>query len=171
MDAIAAICAARNDPVQERDPAPVLADLDAVIAHRRQPVRQRRELVEVGGEERLAAEPGSIMDVLDHSLSDADAVVGAGAATDLIDDQQAPVGGVIQDIGGLDHLHHEGRDAAGDGAVGADAGDERVPLAQISMKTSRSRAKIACSPLRTTLSFSLSSGVMYRSAPARVCLR
>ena len=35
--------------------------------------------------------------------------MGAGAATDFIQDDQRPLGSIVQDPGGLDHLHHEGR--------------------------------------------------------------
>src|SRR5258708_6379235 len=142
VDAIAAVRPARHDPVQERDPAAVLADLDAVIAQRGEPLCQGRQLVEMGGEQGLAAKPGSVMDVLDYSLSDADAVIGAGAAPDLIDDQQAPVGGVVEDVGGLDHLNHEGRQPAGDGVVGTDAGEDAIDDADASLIRGHEAARL-----------------------------
>ena len=49
------------------------------------------------------------MDVLGHRLRYREAVVGAGAATDLVQDYEGSGSGVVQNRGGLDHLHHECR--------------------------------------------------------------
>ena len=80
----------------------------------------------VGGEERLGAQGGVVVDVLDHRPGDGDAVVGAGAAADLVQDEQAAGGGVVQDVGGLDHLDHEGGLPGVDLVLGADAGEDAV---------------------------------------------
>lgn len=42
------------------------------------------------------------MNVLDHRPSDRNAVERARSAPDLVQDQQAALGGVVQDVGGFD---------------------------------------------------------------------
>jgi hypothetical protein len=69
---------------------------------------------------------GVVVDVLDHRPGDRDAVVGAGAAPDLVQDQQAALGGVVQDVGRLDHLDHKGRLPGVDLVLRADAGEDAV---------------------------------------------
>ena len=49
------------------------------------------------------------------------AVEGAGAAADLVHQHQRGIAGVVQDVGGLLHLHHEGGAAAGQVVRCADA--------------------------------------------------
>ena len=44
-----------------------------------------------------------VVDIYNHRPGDRDAVIGAGAAPDLVQDQQGALGGVVEDIGGLDH--------------------------------------------------------------------
>ena len=80
----------------------------------------------VRGEERLGAQPRVVVDVLDHRPGDRQAVVGAGAAPDLVQDQQAARRGVVQDVGRLDHLHHEGGLPGVDLVLRADAGEDAV---------------------------------------------
>ncbi len=66
------------------------------------------------------------MDVFDDRPGDGDAVVGAGAAADLVEDEQAAVGGMVEDVGGLEHLDHEGGLPGVDLVLGADAGEDAV---------------------------------------------
>ena len=42
----------------------------------------------------------------------AEAIVGRGAASELVDDHEGARRGALEDGGGLEHLGHEGRDAA-----------------------------------------------------------
>ncbi|EEF93713.1 hypothetical protein CATMIT_01653 [Catenibacterium mitsuokai DSM 15897] len=62
-------------------------------------------------------------------LGQGQAVVGRGAAADLVHQHQRAVAGVVQDVAGLAHLDHEGRLAAGEVVAGADAGEDAVDRA------------------------------------------
>src|SRR3546814_13085935 len=53
-----------------------------------------------------------LMDRLDHRPGDREAVVGRGAAPNLVEDDERPRRGLGEDRGGLDHLDHYGRAAA-----------------------------------------------------------
>ena len=80
----------------------------------------------VRGEERLGAQPASVRAVLQHRPGDGHAVIGGGAAADLVQDYQALLCGVLQDGGDLAHLHHEGALAGGQVVEGADAREDPV---------------------------------------------
>ena len=54
------------------------------------------------------------------------AVVGGGAAADFIHQHRAVLGGVVQDVGGFGHLHHEGRTAGSQIVRRADAGEDAI---------------------------------------------
>src|SRR5690606_26025377 len=58
---------------------------------------------------------------------------GAGAAADLVHQHQALAGGVVEDVGGLGHFHHEGGPAAGQIVGGTDAGEDAVHRADLGM--------------------------------------
>ena len=85
---------------------------------------ERRELEIVRGEERAAADLR--LQVLDHRLGDREAVIGARAAADLVEDHEAAGGGPIEDSRGLRHLHEKCACAAGDVVARADPGEEPV---------------------------------------------
>ena len=99
---------------------------DVVVAHARQHARQLGQLVVVGGEERLRAAARVVVQVFDDGAGDGQAVVGAGAAPDLVQDDQAARRGVVQDVRRLDHLDHEGALAGGEVVLRADAGEDAV---------------------------------------------
>ena len=80
----------------------------------------------VGGEQRLGGALGAGVQVLDHGAGDRQAVVGARAATDLVEEDEGAPGGAAQDRGRLQHLDHEGRLPARDVVLGADAGEDAV---------------------------------------------
>ena len=61
----------------------------------------------VGGEEGLGLDAGGVVEVFGDGPGDADAVEGGGAAADLVEDDEAFAGGVVEDVGGLLHLDHE----------------------------------------------------------------
>ena len=54
------------------------------------------------------------------------AVVGAGAAANLVHQHQTAGGGVVEDVGGLGHLHHKGGAAGGEIVRCSDAGEDAV---------------------------------------------
>ena len=57
------------------------------------------------------------------------AVERARAAADLVEDHQAALGGVVEDVGGLGHLDHEGGLAGVQLIAGADAREEAIDQA------------------------------------------
>src|SRR6184192_1676578 len=128
MDAVAAVSAARHDLVQEDDTLAFFADFHPEVAQPWQPLGQRGQLVVMGGEQRQRAQLWSIVQVLENGLRDADAVVGARAAAHLIENEQAAGRRVRENVGGLHHLDHEGRQAAGQLVVCTDARED--PVAQ-----------------------------------------
>ena len=65
----------------------------------------------VGGEHRAAAQVAGQM--FAHCPGDREAVEGGGAAPDLIEQHQGTIAGVVKDVGGFGHLHHEGGLACG----------------------------------------------------------
>ena len=81
-------------------------DRHVEIVHPRQALGQRGQLVVVGGEEHLGAAP-ALVQLLGHRPRDREAVEGGGAAPDLVQENQAARGGVVQDAGRLHHLHQE----------------------------------------------------------------
>ena len=126
MNAIAAVGTPRHDLVQEDDALAFLADFHPEIAQSRQALRERGQLVVMRREQRQRAQLWSIVQVLENGLRDADPVVGAGAAADLIENEQAAGGGVREDVRGLHHLDHERRQAAGQLVVRADPREDPV---------------------------------------------
>src|SRR5690606_5216483 len=88
---------------------------------------QRGQLEVVGGEQGPAAVDHG--QVAGHRVGQGQAVVGGGAAADLVHQHQRLRGGVVEDVAGLGHLHHEGGLAAGQVVAGADAGEDAVDRA------------------------------------------
>src|SRR6516165_6286882 len=78
----------------------------------------------MSGEERFGAD--LVVQVLDDGPREAEAVEGAGAATDFIEDDQAALGGVVEDVSSLAHFDHEGGLATGQVITGADASENAV---------------------------------------------
>ena len=102
-----------------------------VVDHMGQPFGQICQLVVVGSEEGAGAQFWMVVDVLDDGPGDGETVVGAGATADLVEHQQAAVGGVVEDVGRFDHLHHKGRLPAVDLIRCADAGEDAVDDADL----------------------------------------
>ena len=66
------------------------------------------------------------MDIFDDGPGDGDAIVGAGAASQFIKEDEASLGEVVEDAGRLVHLHHEGGLAQSDVIGGTHAGEDLV---------------------------------------------
>jgi hypothetical protein len=124
VDAVGAVGGAGGDLVEEDHLALPLLHAERVAGEAGEAGGQRGELVVVGGEEGAAAV--RLVEVLDDGPGDREAVVGGGAAADLVEDDEAAGCREVQDRGGLDHLDHEGRAAAGEVVGGADAGEQAV---------------------------------------------
>ena len=71
-------------------------------------------------------QPTRVVQVLGDGPGDGEAVIGGRAAADLVEDDQRVVGGVVEDVGGLAHLDHEGGLAAREVVAGADAGEDAI---------------------------------------------
>ncbi len=89
-------------------------------------VGQIGQLVVVRGEQRPRSRRLVGDDELGDRPGDAHAVERRRAAADLVEDDQAPRRRGVEDAGGLAHLDHERRVAAGDVVGGADAGEDPV---------------------------------------------
>ena len=87
-------------------------------------VPQLRQLMVMGSKERLGVH--LVPDMLNDSPGNAHAIVGAGAATDFIEDNEAASGCILKYVGYLIHLHHEGTLTAGQIVTGSDAGEDAV---------------------------------------------
>lgn len=68
--------------------------------------------------------------ILQTGKPDRDAILGRGAAADLVHDDERAVRGVAQDMGRLEHLDHEGGLVAKQVVGGADAAEEVVDDAE-----------------------------------------
>ena len=83
-----------------------------------------RQLVEMRGEQGAAAV--DVVEPLDAGLRDRQAVVGRRAAADLVEDDEAALGRLVEDRRRLDHLDHEGRAPAREIVGRADAREQPV---------------------------------------------
>ena len=123
MDAVGAVGRALLDAAQEHDLVAPLAHRDVQVLDRRQVGRDLGQLGVVGGEQRARAR--HLGQVLGDRPGERDAVEGARAPPDLVEDHEAAVGRVVEDVRGLAHLDHERRLAAREVVLGADAREER----------------------------------------------
>src|SRR3989454_5530728 len=126
MNTVAAVRAAFDHLVQENDPLPFLADLHPKVPQSGQALGERGQLVVVRRKQGERAQLGSVMQVFEDGLGDADSVVGAGSTPHLVENQQAPLRCMGQDVGGLHHLHHEGGESARQLVVGADPSKDAI---------------------------------------------
>ena len=98
--------------MQEDDlPFPLLHPHGGIL-HPAKPGRQGRHLVEMGGEKRPATI--DLVQVLDGGKGDGQAVIGRRSPADLVEDDQRPFAGLVEDRRRLDHLDHEGRASFGE---------------------------------------------------------
>ena len=125
--------------MQEDDRAALFAHGDVVIAHVGQFVGQLDQFVIVRGEQSHRASLGMVMQKLDHAPGDGQAVIRAGAAPDFVQDDQAARRAMVQDVGGLDHLNHEGALPGGQFVLCADAREDAIHRGQ----TGRLRRHVA----------------------------
>ena len=78
----------------------------------------------MGGEHRAAAQVTS--QVFAHGPGDREATEGGGALPDLIEQHQRTIAGVVKDVGGFGHLHHEGGLASGQIIHGTHLGEDPI---------------------------------------------
>ena len=108
---LAANSAAFDDLVQEDNVVAFLSHGHVVIFDQRQQIGQRGQLVVMGGKEGARLEAGMVVQVFDDGPGDGEAVVGAGAPADFVQNKQGPAGCMMQNLRCLHHLHHKRRSA------------------------------------------------------------
>ena len=99
----------RSDRVQEHQfllaAAVVIGHLEMRVTAGRPVLGKLRELEVMGREQGIGLiVPGK---PLGHRARQCEAVVGRGAAPDFVEQDERAIGGVMQDLRGLAHLHHE----------------------------------------------------------------
>jgi len=82
--------------------------------------------VVVGGKKSVRAKVWVVMNVFHNRPGDGYTVVGAGASTDFVQDEQRAGRGMMEDICGFDHLDHKGRLPGMDFILCTDAGENAV---------------------------------------------
>jgi hypothetical protein len=103
---------------QKNDPVVPLLDGDIVVSDPGFGLGQFSQLVVMGGKQGLDPPALQVVQILGHGPGDAQTIVGAGAASDLIHDHQAVSRGIVEVLA-VFPSHHEGN-TAGD-CQGADA--------------------------------------------------
>src|SRR5262249_44613320 len=87
---------------------------------------QLGHFVIMGGKERPCAKPRRILDVFCDRPGDAEAIVGAGPSSDFIEQDQAPSGGAIHNMGSFNHLDHKGALSSREVVGGPDASENSI---------------------------------------------
>src|SRR5919107_1373476 len=128
MDAVGGGLRAGLDPVQEHDLTPHLFDGGFIVPAARQHLHEARQLVVVGGEEREGLHV--VVQVLGDGPGEAHPVVGRGAASYLVQDDQRAFGRAVQNACRFGHLHHEGRLTTRQPVLGPDPREDAVDDAQ-----------------------------------------
>src|SRR5437773_12107510 len=72
------------------------------------------------------------MQVFDDGTRNGEAIIGTGASTNLIQDNQAVPGSMVDDGGGLFHFHHEGALPRGDIILSTYTGKNAIDKTQAS---------------------------------------
>ena len=80
----------------------------------------------MGGKQSFGPQRLFVSAVFQNSPGDGHTVKGGGAPADLIQDQERIFGGLMENIGDLRHLHHEGGLSGGEIVAGADAGEDPI---------------------------------------------
>ncbi|MPM77963.1 hypothetical protein SDC9_124973 [bioreactor metagenome] len=114
--------------MKEEDTPFALLHRHAQVLHAGEPVLEAGKLVVVGGEKHLRRGAAPVGQVFQHGPGDAHAVVGGGSPPYFVQDHQAPVRDVVEDVGRLHHLNHEGAATPGEVVPGPYAGED--PVAQ-----------------------------------------
>ena len=85
------------------------------------------------GEQRLAAQTGVVVQMLNHGVGDGQPVISAGAAPDFVQYQQRPMTGLVENGGGFHHFHHKSGLPGSQVVLQADAGKDTVHQADLGM--------------------------------------
>ncbi len=110
--------------VHEGDGVAVFHRIQMDVGEPAHQLRQAGQLEVVGGKQGVGA--NLACQLLGAGPCQREAVVGAGAAANLVHQHQTAGGGVVEDIGGFGHLHHKGGAAGGEIVRRPDAGKDTV---------------------------------------------
>ena len=124
LDPVTPVRGAGFDGIKEDDLVVVFYRVQVRVLHCIHDFRQGRKFEVMGGEQ--GKSPDVVCQVSGAGPGQGQPVVSAGAAADLVDQHQAPVGGVVQDACGLHHFRHEGGFPRGDVIDRADTGEDAV---------------------------------------------
>ncbi len=124
LDAIAAAGTAGGHPMQKQQGVAGFLHQHLGVGHVGQQLGQLVQFVVVGGED--AAGAPLLGQVFGHRPGDREAIEGGGAAADLIEQHQGALAGVVKDVGGFGHFHHEGGLARREVIAGPDAGEQAI---------------------------------------------
>ena len=142
MDAKAVVAAAWSQLAEEDHLAVHLLHAHVHVHNPRQTLAHVVELVIMRGEQRQGAVLAGLVQMLGNGPCDADAIVRAGAAPNLIQQHQAARREVVEDGRGFVHLHHEGGFAAADVVRRANPGENPIEDAQIGVFGGDKRARL-----------------------------
>ena len=123
-DPVAAVGSAVGDFVQQDEIALPFARPHVVQRECVEAAGEARQLVVVSREQSPALQ--LIVHGLDHGPGNRKPVIGRSAAADLVEDDEALLRRLGKNGGGLDHLDHEGRAAAGEIIRRADAAEQAI---------------------------------------------
>src|SRR5712692_7942648 len=126
MDTIALISTARDDFAQENDCSCFFCDSYIQTANARQHLCHFYQFVVVCGKEGTGTATFVVVQIFDDGTGDGQTIIGASAASDLVENEQAAGCGVMEDVCCLYHLHHEGTLACCQVVLGTDAREDAV---------------------------------------------
>ena len=126
VNAVRAVRPTGHNLVQKHHPTLGLGHRHVVVSHARQHVSQLGQLVVMRRKQGEGFQLGMAVQVLNDCPGNGESVVGAGAAPDFIQYQQAAWGGIVQDVGCFDHFHHKGGLTGMDRVLRADARENAV---------------------------------------------
>jgi hypothetical protein len=112
------------DGMEEDNHVAIYADIHLYVSDPGEEIGQFVQLVVMGGEEGPRTDRG--MQILGQRPGNADPVERTGSPPDLIEEDQAAVGGGVDDVGGLMHFHEERAFARSDVVACADACEDPV---------------------------------------------
>ena len=107
--------------MQEKDGIVPFAHRHVHIENARVQFRQLRQFVIVGRKQRSRSAFLIPMQIFNHRPGNTQTVVGAGAATDFVQNNERSFGSTVQNVGGFQHFHHKRRLPACQIIAGSDA--------------------------------------------------
>ena len=142
MNAVGFVGGAGHDFAQENNALVFFADEDVVIFDAGEGEGDVGQLVIVGGEQGFGFDAGIVVQVFRHGPGDGNAVEGGGAAADFVEHNQRARRGIVEDVGGFLHFHHECGAAARQIVARSDAREDAVHHADFGGRGGNERAHL-----------------------------